>query len=320
MKLVFLFAVLATSVVKEVSAFPQQFCYSYNLVEHQCDDAEVQIIEIPTAPSTCDSEYLLDKIGKKTETEVGRVTTEVGELSATVVNEAQGLDDKIQILTTKLDVLSDNKIKGIEGNIQTLTTNLNVLSDTKVKGLEDKIESLTTNWNTKIKSLEGNIQTLTTKFDGLSETKIKALEKKLDLLLSRMEDSYATTFAVTPNMGSLADVKRMCEDMAGSLLASPFAAGGKLYEKRIITLMATVDINWFYVGLTDEAVEGEFRLPDGRLFNSADTSQIGKWRRGEPNNAGGENYVIMIKHSRLLVDVPAWHRHYGICEIRVHKC
>ena len=52
MKLVFLFAVLATSVVKEVSAFPQQFCYSYNLVEHQCDDAEVQIIEIPTAVSS----------------------------------------------------------------------------------------------------------------------------------------------------------------------------------------------------------------------------------------------------------------------------
>ena len=85
--------------------------------------------------------------------------------------------------------------------------------------------------------------------------------------------------------------------------------------------MATVDSNWFYVGLTDEAVEGEFRLPDGRLFNSADISQMGNWGEGQPNNAGrGENAVILYKITNRLYDRDAAIIFYGICEIRVYEC
>merc|ERR1739838_480307 len=201
----------------------------------------------------------------------------------------KGLEGNIESLTTKLDVLSDTKIQGLEGNIQTLTTNLNDLSDTKIKGLEGNIESLTTKLDvlsdTKIQGLEGNIRTLTTKLDGISDTKIKSLEDKLDSLLSKIEASCTkSTFTVTPHEGSRTQVKKMCEDMAGTLLASPFAPGGKRYEKQIAALIAAVDARWFYVGLTDEAVEGDFRLPDGRLFNSADKSQMGKWYGREPNN------------------------------------
>ena len=85
--------------------------------------------------------------------------------------------------------------------------------------------------------------------------------------------------------------------------------------------MATVDPYWFYVGLTDEAVEGEFRLPNGRLFNSADTSQMGEWQIGQPNNAGsGQDAVTLYKGSKTLYDTFATNTFYGICEIRVYEC
>jgi len=280
MKLVFLFVVMVTSYTNGVSAFPKQFCYSYTLAEHQCDtDEHVQIIEIPTAASTCDSKDLADKIGVKTETEVGKITTDISELSTTVLKEAKGLEDKIQSVGSKLNDLSDTKIKGIEGNIQTLTTKLNEVSDTKIKNLE----------------------------------------KKLDLLLS---PCAKPTFKVTPGYGNYAQVKKMCEELGGTLLASPFLPGGKRYEKRIVAIVkAVVDSRWFYVGLTDDAVEGEFRLPDGRLFNSADISQMGNWGEGQPNNAGrGEDAVILYKFTNRLYDRDAATMFYGICEIRVYEC
>ena len=85
--------------------------------------------------------------------------------------------------------------------------------------------------------------------------------------------------------------------------------------------MAVVDSNNFYVGLTDEAVEGEFRLPDGRLFNSADMSQMGKWFSGEPNNwSKGEDAVILSKTTNRLYDIYVTGIFYGICEIRVYEC
>ena len=91
--------------------------------------------------------------------------------------------------------------------------------------------------------------------------------------------------------------------------------------RQIAALIAAVDARWFYVGLTDEAVEGDFRLPDGRLFNSADKSQMGKWYGREPNNHGdAEHFVLLEKHSLSLFDIHANNVAYGICEIPVYEC
>ena len=94
-----------------------------------------------------------------------------------------------------------------------------------------------------------------------------------------------------------------------------------LVYRKIDALMAVVEALWFYVGLTDEAVEGEFRLPDGRLFNSADTSQMGKWHLHQPNNwANSEDAVQLYKSSKTLLDMVAHNIDYGICEICVYEC
>ena len=80
-----------------------------------------------------------------------------------------------------------------------------------------------------------------------------------------------------------------------------------------------MDSRWIYVGHTDEAVEGEFRLPDGRLFSSADTIQMGKWQLNQPSNwADSEDAVQLYKNSRTLLDMVAHNIDYGICEIRVY--
>ena len=89
--------------------------------------------------------------------------------------------------------------------------------------------------------------------------------------------------------------------------------------RQIFNLIDTVDSRWFYVGHSDEAVEGEFRLLDGRLFNSADASQMGKWQRGQPNNwANRENIVQLSRNTKSLLDTTADNIDYGICEIRVY--
>ena len=68
----------------------------------------------------------------------------------------------------------------------------------------------------------------------------------------------------------------------------------------------------YWVGLTDEAKEGEWRWVNGELAMRNQTS----WRNGEPNNAkNNENCGLFYSSDALINDVPCSLGFSGICEI-----
>ncbi|XP_003772448.2 C-type lectin domain family 4 member E [Sarcophilus harrisii] len=73
----------------------------------------------------------------------------------------------------------------------------------------------------------------------------------------------------------------------------------------------------FYIGLTDQVVDGQWKWVDGTPFNES----LSFWDIGEPNNIAGVEDCVTIRDSSNANnwnDMTCFFRMYRICEMPVH--
>ena len=69
--------------------------------------------------------------------------------------------------------------------------------------------------------------------------------------------------------------------------------------------MTNTDVYW--IGLSDQEQEGNFRWTDGSPVGTV------KWMTHEPDGNGGEDCIAT--HRNGLCDAPCWAKPYFLCEV-----
>ncbi len=133
---------------------------------------------------------------------------------------------------------------------------------------------------------------ITPRLDKLAEvrrTAGPALTKRHPLDALHWQGHWYKAF---PERLTWTDARRRCEELGGHLACIESAAENEFLAQQVEALIPPNDPMMFamWIGLTDEAVEGQFRwVNDSPL-------RYTNWKPGEPNNsAGGEDFVAIAR-------------------------
>ena len=163
---------------------------------------------------------------------------------------------------------------------------------------------------------------------NLLQDQFNSLLQEVEILKNQSKDNFQLILAtnkwlylppdvyiyqLSPGSQSWQKSQEFCQSWGGNL--AMHGVKGPEKRQKLIQYFSANDI-YFWIGLNDIASEGNWVWVNDEQASSFDLH----WRRGEPNNHGDEDCVVVSGHSEqlgLAVDVRCTRTYRGLCEKKI---